>query len=972
MLRLTSVAYAIAIVLSSPLAAFETPLYEQVTANSVQAESPEALTLSEEMTEHEGFLHLAENLASAADLIVAYSHNGFTLIRQTGDQFTTLKEYRVQDLNLNGLQYISLSADGSTLFAFQYGQVAAYSIATDGTLTELATRNSYYYDRFRMDANSSYIETENSFSDTTVYIRSFDKATNSFVTLSTIFLSASPRFAFYDETKAVLVVGYYDYNRSNSFVSTYKADSLGQLNLVSEVSVNQVPYQQNVAYAKDSGNLLLMGYASSQLHVADDGTLQQITSNNSSLPDSSPQSSLFSGDTLYLNYGYNIQALTFSGTSVTATHTVSDLSIKDIAALNGSFASLQDNSLSFYPQGLNSSEKITLKRGQQSMSLLPLSTSFGDSIVLNDNYFFRATSEEAELYKKEADGKIKSLQFFENAELYPVTNYWYPSTVHKHGESTVLAIRNSKVRFFTFDQNSETLLQTAEVDLNSKLKVVNQLTSVDYTEVFGSYLLVKANQKLHLFSLGENTVTYLDTAAAGINGFTALPDFTYTVEMNGNLVVNNSNTSALQELSVVNNKLKLRDLFTAPQPGYNLTQLKYVSGQLHLHINSTLYVYKEINGQFKLLSLNNLPYQSIYYLDERLVLIPQDGSSVKIAKLDLESGIAIEQQTIDFADYLNLRHAFMLGQYLYLEDNTGPLTIKRYLVNRAPDLTQIPAQMQFNQGVSYSTELASLIQDADAKDTLTFSLVNAVAGITVTEQGTLNYDGSPLSVDEVVVRATDDKGLYSDITLSFEHNKAPALAQAWVAPVFNQNKAFVLDLNEFFADPEGSVLTYEITSTADLTVSTKGIVSGTITTGQAHQLTVLVKDSKGATSSHTLDLTVNAAPVLTGSANLALSADETVSINLVTLFNDAEGQAMSFSASGLPAGLTLSGSTISGKVANAGKYSALITATDSAGASSQVTLNFESSQPKGSSGSFGWYSVLAFIALALGRRFRKA
>lgn len=972
MLRLTSMACAIAIVLSSPLAAFEIPLYEQVTANSVLAESPEALTISEEKTEYEGLLHLADHLASAANLTVAYSQYGLSLIRQTAGQFTTLKEYRLHDLNIHSLEHISLSADGSTLFAFEYNKVVAYSVATDGSLTQLASRNGYYYNQFRMDANSSYIETEYSYPDTIVYVRNFDKATNSFVTLSMTVVAGSPRFAFYDETKAILVVGYYDYNQSGNLVRTYKADSLGQLNLVSEVSVNADYYQQNVAYAKDSGNLLLIGYTATQLHMANDGTLQQITSNNPTLPGDIPQSSLFSGDTLYLNYGYSIESLTFSGTTVTDTHTVSGLSIKDITAVNGSFASLQKNSLSFYPQGLNSTEKVTLRRGQQSLSLLPFSMSHGDNIMLDNDYFFRATTEEAELYKKEADGTIKSLKLFDDTEIYPTTNHWSNSAVHRQGDSTVLVLRNSKVRFFTFDQSNETLTQMAEVDLNSKLSATNRFTTFDNTKVFGSYLLAKANSKMHLFSIGDNTVTYLDTITIGLSDLTILPSLGPAAEMNGNLVVYNDSRGKIQELSVVNNKLKLRDLFTSPQPNYNINQLKFVSGQLHLHINSTLYVYKEIEGQFKLLSLENLPWQSIYYLDDRTVLIPEDPYSAKIAKLDLESGIAVEQKTITFSNYVNLRHAFMLGQHLYLEDYSNLLTLKRYLLNRAPDLTQIPAPMQLNQGVAYSTELTALIHDADAKDTLTFSLVNAVTGITVTEQGTLNYDGSPLSTGEVVVRATDDKGLYSDITLTFEHNKAPALAQAWVAPVINQNKAFVLDLNEFFADPEGSVLTYEIKSTADLTVSAKGIVSGTITAGKAHQLTVQVKDSKGATSSHTLDLTVNAAPVLTGSANLTLSADETLSINLATLFNDAEGQAMSFSATGLPAGLTLSGSTISGKVANAGKYSALITATDSAGASSQVTLNFESSQPKGSGGSFGWYSVLAFLALALGRRFRKA
>ncbi len=140
----------------------------------------------------------------------------------------------------------------------------------------------------------------------------------------------------------------------------------------------------------------------------------------------------------------------------------------------------------------------------------------------------------------------------------------------------------------------------------------------------------------------------------------------------------------------------------------------------------------------------------------------------------------------------------MLGSYLYLQNSESPAGFIQYLVNRAPELATTPAVMQFNEGVNYSTELASLVSDADIGDEVVFSLINPIPGITVSEQGTLTYDGSPLSVSEVTIRATDKATLYSDITLTFVGNKAPTLSQEWVAPVINQNKAFVLDLNEIF------------------------------------------------------------------------------------------------------------------------------------------------------------------------------
>lgn len=971
MLRLTSVACAIGIAFSCSAAAFEIPLFEKYSTQSVQAASPEPLTVSEATVEYESILHLADYLTAAKDLFVAYNSSGLVLIRKGADQFTILREYNSQELNLTGLNYISLSDDGSQLFIFTYNGVVAYAVANDGTLTELAQDNDSSITNFRMDVTSSYIKSNYTFFGSSITLHSFNKTSSDFSASQPIFLPAQPRFSIYDEAKKTLILGYYDYNSQTPLVQSYKLNTQGQLNLVSEVQVSVLAEQRNVAYSKDSGALFLLSYSSTQLQLASDGTLQKITNNNAILPSNYSNRAIIAGSTLYVTYGDRIESYNIDGTSVRKGETLSNLSSRDITSLNGKLTSLEENSLNYYQQGADDSAPLMLKRGQQGLSLLSNSTPNAENFVFNNNYFFRANNSGAELYKVTDNGQIKSLNFFESRDFYPGNTQLYSTAVHQLGASSVLAIRGTRVKLFAFSEENEVLTQKLEVDLNDLLSDVNKTSNMRSTAVFGSYLLVRADDKLHLFTYADNTFTYLDTAAAGVNEFTQLTDLHYSVVVDGHLVVLNDATKTVQEFSVVNSKLKQRDLFNSPQSQFGITQLRFVSGQFHLQFNSTVYVYKEFDGQFKLLSLNEFPSQRGIYLNEKLALIPIDGYRAQIAKLDLETGIFAEQHTFQFDNYQSFSHAFMMGQNLYLEDTNTPMALRRYQINRAPDLAQIPEKLEFNQGVASNTELTALIQDADAGNTMTFTLVNEVPGITVTEQGTLNYDGSPLSVSELVVRATDNTDLYSDITLTFELNKAPDLTHPWVAPVINQNKAFVVDLNEFFADPEGSVLTYEITTTAGLTVSTKGIVSGTLTSGDAHQLTVLVKDSKGANSSHTLDLTVNAAPVLKGSANLTLSTDETVSLDLASLFSDAEGQTMSFTANSLPAGLTLTGSTITGKASNAGKFATVITVTDSAGASSQVTLNFETTQPKGSSGSFGWYTVFALVALALGRRARK-
>ncbi|MCW7542167.1 Ig-like domain-containing protein, partial [Aquabacterium sp. A7-Y] len=117
--------------------------------------------------------------------------------------------------------------------------------------------------------------------------------------------------------------------------------------------------------------------------------------------------------------------------------------------------------------------------------------------------------------------------------------------------------------------------------------------------------------------------------------------------------------------------------------------------------------------------------------------------------------------------------------------------------------------------------------------------------------------------------------------------------------------------------------------------------------------TVVVTDAQGATDTITVSVTVNAVndnPVVVGSLNNVSSTDAaTVSIPTSAVFRDADiatnGDKLTFSATGLPAGLSIDPSTglISGTLPNDASrpaaYVIEVTATDSKGA--KVSTNFE-------------------------------
>ncbi|MDR7122486.1 putative Ig domain-containing protein [Rheinheimera soli] len=974
MFRVKSMACAIAVLLSTPLSALEIPLYEQIPNSSLQAESPQPLVLSNKALQQESFVHLASTIVTGHNLIAASNNTGFSLVRFTDGQYTLLKDYTFKELDLDSGSVLRFNSDASVLFIRDYNEVNAFSVAPDGSLSKLATHSSSNNYRYNYGSEgNSYISSEYSQSGYNLVLNSFNASANRFTSKDLVRQPNNMNFAVYDESKNLLIVGSFSYSSYRHEVKTYKGDAFNQFSLISTIELPSGSLgQDNVAYSSDSGNLFIATGTTYQFHVQDNGVLQQITNNSGfNLPNSYPRKLVLSANKLFASYNSEIHALSLTGTTITGKENLSNQYYPSIAQLGGNLLTLHNEGLHYYSQGFNA-PRTSLQRGAQGLAWVQHDPALGQQIQLAGNYLLRSSSQYSELYKADSAGKLSIVRTYSAFAMMPEDGNGQ-GTIAKLSDTTIITAKGNKARLLSFDTATERLTLIKEIDLNKLVPEANSFNYSDSMRMLGSHLLVRANSKLHLFQVLDNTLSYLDTAVAGVNNVTAIPELTSSAEFNGKLYIYNNGYNAIHELSVENNRLKQKEVFEMPSSGWGSTQVVAAGQQLHVKSGSTLYVFQQIDSKFTLLSLSNINSNPLFYIDKNFALNQYNSDAIEILQFDKTSGIpeVINDITVDDSWYL--RNAFMFGPYLYLQNSESPAGFIQFMVNRAPDLTTTPAAIALHEGVSYSTELAGLVSDADAGNTVVFSLVNAVTGITLSEQGTLSYDGSALSASTITVRATDNTGLYSDITLTFNGNKAPVLSQEWIAPALNQNQAFLLDLNEFFVDPEGSVLSYEITSTAALTVTAKGIVSGTITTGQAHQLNVVVKDNKGAISSHTLPLNVNAAPVLSGSGSLTMFTEETVSINLASLFTDAEGQSISFSAMNLPAGLTLSGSTISGKVTTAGSFSALITATDSAGATSQATLNFVATQqPKSSGGSSGWISVFALIALVLGRRFRKA
>jgi Putative Ig domain/PLD-like domain len=127
--------------------------------------------------------------------------------------------------------------------------------------------------------------------------------------------------------------------------------------------------------------------------------------------------------------------------------------------------------------------------------------------------------------------------------------------------------------------------------------------------------------------------------------------------------------------------------------------------------------------------------------------------------------------------------------------------------------------------------------------------------------------------------------------------------------------------------------------------STTGVISGTASTAGSYSVTLTGTDSTGPSGSATFTWTVGSGAANTVTVTNPGSQSGTVgtSVSLqISASDSASGQTLSYSATGLPAGLSISSTTglISGTPTTAGSGSVTVTATDGTGASGSATFTF--------------------------------
>ncbi len=318
--------------------------------------------------------------------------------------------------------------------------------------------------------------------------------------------------------------------------------------------------------------------------------------------------------------------------------------------------------------------------------------------------------------------------------------------------------------------------------------------------------------------------------------------------------------------------------------------------------------------------------------------IDPDGDGLTFSPVNLPPGLALNPNSGEITGTIQIGAASAAPYAVIITatDNGTPAPTQSSVsfdwavaANSAPALPTILDQ-SINEGTTTTIDLTAT--DADAGDTLTFSVSNNPSFVTLADHGdkTATLTLAPMYTDA---------GSYPNVTITVSDNGTPlrSAGQHFNLTVNNVNRTPTvtnpgaqtsvegepINLQIVGSDLDGEALTYEASGLpGDLSINSTGEITGTVSysasSASPYSVTVTVKDAALASASATFAWTVtntNRAPTITNPGSKTNPEGDTV--NLTITGGDPDGDAMIYSLTGQPAGLSIDPGTgvISGMVA---------------------------------------------------------
>jgi large repetitive protein len=296
--------------------------------------------------------------------------------------------------------------------------------------------------------------------------------------------------------------------------------------------------------------------------------------------------------------------------------------------------------------------------------------------------------------------------------------------------------------------------------------------------------------------------------------------------------------------------------------------------------------------------------------------------------------------------------------------STATVTVTVAPVNDAPVVSPIAPQNDVDAGV-VSVPVAANFSDVDG-DTLTYAATGLPLGLSINAttgviSGTIDKNASQPNggLYSVIVTASDGKGGTVSSTFTWTVTNPGPVAVNDAAST-NEDTPVTVAILSNDSDPDGDALTVATASAANGTVVINA--NGTITyTPNANfngtdTITYTISDGNGGTAQATVTVSVapvNDAPTVVAPLPPQNDADgSAISVATAGNFTDLDGDTLSFTATGLPAGLSINAAgVISGTIdKNAsqpagGLYTVVVTASDGKGGTVSSTFTWTVTNP---------------------------
>ena len=271
--------------------------------------------------------------------------------------------------------------------------------------------------------------------------------------------------------------------------------------------------------------------------------------------------------------------------------------------------------------------------------------------------------------------------------------------------------------------------------------------------------------------------------------------------------------------------------------------------------------------------------------------------------------------------------------------------------NQAPQPVGSISEQVVEVDSAVVVDVAAYFMDPDG-DTLTFTAISSSAAVAAaTASGSLvTVTGVAAGSAMVTVRAQDPEGLTAEQSFAVTvPNRAPAAVGVIADQAVYVDSVVVVDVAEYFADPDGDALEYSASASDTTRVAVNVAESMVTVTGLAvgsATVTVTAVDPGGLSAEQSFEVTVpNRTPEAVGMiADLEVQVDSVVVLEVAGYFTDPDRDVLEYLAAlsdTTRAAVVMAGDTLTVTGVAAGNTTVTVTARDPGGLSAEQTFAVE-------------------------------